>query len=444
MRETIERRAVWSWLLIPRSWWGRGALAGVVAIGAMAVLGESCRAMWRGTEPDLAGREPDIRVRVLRGVDSVELGGPGVLIVGRAGDRKRDVLVTPVVIRNGTAGLEAVGAEGERVRAPVGTRLEATPVTRPGRTKTVLIDQVEHAGRVRVLGRDDGRLDVVNVAPIETYVAGVLASELYPDWPRAAFEVQAVCARSYALHVRERALASGRGWDVETTTRDQAYAGRTGLDVAQDAVRSTRGRVLTWEGRVIRAYYSSTNGDRSASASDTWSAGSGHAFNAVPPLRASSRPIACQDSPLFRWTATRNAGSLGRRIASWGRRNSPAARTLGRIASIEVIGRNVVERPTRFAITDTSGRRAELSAEQLRLACNSSAPGLGAVPRADRLRSNDVEVTVRGREVIFEGRGFGHGVGMCQYCARGFGERGMGWREQLEIFYPGAEIERWW
>jgi stage II sporulation protein D len=47
-----------------------------------------------------------------------------------------------------------------------------------------------------------------------------------------------------------------------------------------------------------------------------------------------------------------------------------------------------------------------------------------------------------GGQVVIRGRGFGHGVGMCQYCARAMAARGDDWREMVLRFYPGARVER--
>jgi stage II sporulation protein D len=82
-----------------------------------------------------------------------------------------------------------------------------------------------------------------------------------------------------------------------------------------------------------------------------------------------------------------------------------------------------------------------LSAEQFRVACNSG-PGLPLMERNGRLPSNDVEVRIEGRTAVFAGRGFGHGVGGCQYGFEGFASRGEEWGTILARFYPGARPVR--
>jgi len=84
----------------------------------------------------------------------------------------------------------------------------------------------------------------------------------------------------------------------------------------------------------------------------------------------------------------------------------------------------------------------EVSAEDLRLACNYRAAGLDRPGDRDRVMSNDLVFMVHGDEVEIAGRGFGHGVGMCQYGANAMAGRGVSVRTMLGLFFPGAEIER--
>jgi stage II sporulation protein D len=67
-------------------------------------------------------------------------------------------------------------------------------------------------------------------------------------------------------------------------------------------------------------------------------------------------------------------------------------------------------------------------------------PMLPEITRSTRVVSSDIQIAIAGDRAIITGRGFGHGVGLCQYCAKGFAERGDDWRTMIERFYPGARI----
>jgi len=278
--------------------------------------------------------------------------------------------------------------------------------------------------------------------PIEDYLPGVVAKGLIAGWSLEAFRAQAIAARSYALHERQRRTAIGSHFDVESTTQDQAYAGATGSTRAHEAVRSTRGLVLTWRGALLRSYYSSTTGGRAASARDTWPTGRGFEFNLAAPIQASPRDDADRFSPLFRWTVERQTENLVRRFRAFGRAQNMAIRDIASLSSIRVIERNDYGRPTRYSIADSGGSTWTLSAESIRLACNFTTPGTPTVTRQLRVNSGDFEARVEGDRVVFDGRGFGHGVGMSQYGAEGKARQGVKATEILAYYYPGAVIDR--
>ena len=85
-----------------------------------------------------------------------------------------------------------------------------------------------------------------------------------------------------------------------------------------------------------------------------------------------------------------------------------------------------------------------MTAEEFRVACNWPAEGLAPVTRTGRVNSSDfqVQIDARSGQARFGGRGLGHDIGMCQWCAKGMAERGQDWRTMVSQFYPGAGVER--
>jgi stage II sporulation protein D len=272
---------------------------------------------------------------------------------------------------------------------------------------------------------------------------GVVAAELYPDWKApGVFAVQAVCARTYALHERQRSIDRGQEWDLESTEEDQAYKGGTAKPEAVRAVRETRGVVLTWNGHLLRTYYSSTCGGRVAAAADVWPTGPGYEFNLDAPIQAHHRETLCQSSPRYRWDVTRDRAAFSKQLRDWGKAKNHAIAGLGMFKSMSVEKLNADGRPSRYSIEDGAGKSFLITAELLRTACNYKAPGLPALTKDTLVRSGDVEIEVKGNNVVIHGRGFGHGVGMCQFCAKAMAERGDTWQSMVVRFYPGSKIER--
>ncbi|MEO0631901.1 MAG: hypothetical protein AAFY46_14420, partial [Planctomycetota bacterium] len=134
---------------------------------------------------------------------------------------------------------------------------------------------------------------------------------------------------------------------------------------------------------------------------------------------------------------------LARRLAAWAQANRVASLSRIRsIADIRAAEFNAAGRPVRFSIADERGQRTVLTGEQVRLAANFNAKGLPELARSARVHSNDLRFEVSRGFVRIEGRGFGHGVGMCQYCTQGMARRGDHWRTILAEFYPDYEIRR--
>ena len=104
---------------------------------------------------------------------------------------------------------------------------------------------------------------------LENYVKGVLAGEMKNDWPLEALKAQAIAARSYALANLGKRASSG--YDLKDTPEDQAYGGASAETVkTNEAVDSTTGLVLTYNTKVVPAYYSASAGGKTINASAVW------------------------------------------------------------------------------------------------------------------------------------------------------------------------------
>ncbi len=140
------------------------------------------------------------------------------------------------------------------------------PVSFVAGAAALALDGAGYRGEL-VVTRAAGGLRVVNKLPLERYLRGVVPLEMPKGWHAAAYEAQAVAARSYAL----AQINPSRPFDLVSEPSDQVYGGiwaerpETNL-----AVGATAGRVLTYGGRVITAYYHSSSGGRTAAVQDVW------------------------------------------------------------------------------------------------------------------------------------------------------------------------------
>lgn len=390
-------------------------------------------------------REPRVRVRIVADAPRVTLSAPGPLVIGPIESQRgltspRSFAPPIVVTRRGGRFLLTY----DHGRTTIAWGLPALAVRPASAGADVTVNGAAYPGALVVwpvrtkAGAVTDRLDVVNHVPMERYLPGVLEGELYGSWPIEAFVAQAIAARTYAI--AEQALHTDRHYDLASTTASQVYRGRATNPKAVEAVRRTRGRVLVYAGRIVPAYFSSCAGgvgqDATAAFPDSpWVVD-------IPPLRGRIHGWG-KSSDNYHWgPITRDRSALSRRIAAWGRANKNPVAGLGTIADARATRQSSTGRPAVFRVTDTSGHRFDLPAEWFRFACNYGG-GQGALDRSRRLKSSNVEVAVRGGRVIFSnGRGFGHGVGLCQWSARDMAQAGYRGEAIVEFFYPGARVRR--
>ncbi len=369
-----------------------------------------------GLELRIESTQPWVRIR-----DDSDRGGAVLaspLVITSLGDRWRIESASAPAIRVpvGVLTLTSVGSRGEAGEISVASGPEAAP--QPLGTTLALVPN-----------RDE--VDLVTHLPIERYLPGVLARELFGHWSIQAFRAQAVAARSFA--VCEAAHWSGRRhYDLTRGGASQAWVGLVESGRAAESARETRGVLLTWDTKVVPGYYCSCCGGLPADASDA--IGSNPA-NAIPPLAGrSDGGGCCESSPTWRWRRRLDLSGLSAGLALWARREQAVdLAEFDRLAAVEVSAVNRHGRPVRYRFEDVRGRTAELRGERARRALEAAAP-----EASDRFLSAAFEAEVASGHASFEGCGHGHGVGLCQYGAEAMGRRGVSHLEILGRYYPGS------
>ena len=245
-------------------------------------------------------------------------------------------------------------------------------------------------------------------------VAAVVASEVPPSWPAEALRAQAVAARTFAV-AQKVSQGPGARAHLGASVLDQVYKGTAHpAQAAQKAARDTGGEVLTWGAAPIAAYFSASCGGKSESAEAAFHLAPG----STPYLRGGD-----PDDDERAWTKRIPLLEI-----------SAALRKAGRIKA-EVQG-------LRIASRTGSGRARTLSLQTAGGARALAAVELRQILGYRELPSLLFEVAVEGEAAVFQGAGSGHGVGLCQWGARGRALKGEGYRAILAHYYPGAEIRR--
>ncbi len=266
-------------------------------------------------------------------------------------------------------------------------------------------------GDLEITVRDEYLL-VVNVVELEKYVAGVVSSEVNPDWHEELLRTQAVAARTYVLY--KKLENEAQPFDVYASVQDQVYTGRQKVNRAVlDAVNRTRGQVLTYEGRPIFAVYSSTTAGPTEDAVNVWA-------KDLPYLKGVACPFD-RKSPWYEWRATIPFDKIEARLKEEGY-------PIGWLATFAPYGMTTAGRVKDIRILHSRGELVLTGQEFRRI--------LGYA----KVRSTRFSIERIDRHVVFTGKGAGHGVGLCQWGAKEMAELGYPYQSILRYYYPGTEI----
>ena len=268
----------------------------------------------------------------------------------------------------------------------------------------------DYPAPLELLRNGDG-ITVVNELPLEDYLPGVLRAEAGDKYPREALRAQAIVARTYAAH--QRIITAGKPYNILATTAHQQYWGRVPpASPVWDAVRDTAGQILLWEGEIFPAFYHTESGGYTEDPRTVFAARN------MPALKPVMCPFSA-GSPHYFW-------NLDLRLADISEALRRGGVDVGQVRRIMITERTPSLRAATVSVIGTRGQTQVRGNDFRRL--------LGY----DTFKSTLFAVAIDGEMARFAGRGYGHGVGMCQAGAKVMADRGHSARQILEFYYPGT------
>lgn len=321
---------------------------------------------------------------------------------------------------------------------------------------------------------DGSNLTVVNVVPVESYLYSVVCREMSPSWEVEALKAQAVCARNFAL---------GRinyhkqyGFDVCRTVCCQAYA--TAADNSESvhrAVDETKGELLFYEDELVQAVYSSSMGKRTENVKNVW----GSSF---PYLESVENPYEDTENIYNgKWTKSLTKARATEIMAARGY-------NIGEVTEISVLERTAADSVLKLQVTGTNGSKVferescrtifseatysqrytvSVGGQSVHPTVNitdgkktvtestKAVSVLGGNGKTSLLNSGcsafdgktkkQYQATTVGGDpdaFVFSGEGWGHGVGMSQYGAKGMAVAGFTYDEILKHYYKDTHLEK--
>jgi stage II sporulation protein D len=311
--------------------------------------------------------------------------------------------------------VSGVSSGGKNKKMTFGTAsVRSGPVRVKSRDDLIQVNDRKYRGWVELRRNKAGLLLVINDLDIEKYLKGVIAAEIPHAWEFEALKAQAVAARTYALY--QKRTAGTRPYHILATVNSQVYHGVNGeRPNAVRAVRDTKGLVIDYKGELIPAFYHANCGGHTEDADELWGID-------VPYLKG----VDCECQRIV------EDGLWEKRISAFS--VADALRRLGygvgvlsdlNIHTITPAGR------VKHVAVSSGGATALISGDTLRTALGNT-----AIP------SVFFELELLGDEVVFSGRGRGHGVGLCQWGAKEMAQRGHDFKSILAHYYPGTRLSR--
>ncbi len=255
--------------------------------------------------------------------------------------------------------------------------------------------------------RDQNGLHFITELPFEKYIEGVVVSEIGKDWNVEAMKAQAVISRTYAVY--QKGLNAGKDYHITSSVLHQVYKGDNADETVGRAVKETTGEILTYEKKPVETFYHSTCTDKTELPEEVWG-------KSYPYLKS----VSCMDknSPYEHWVRRFSVAEIEKALNIKGIKGISISSftSTGRVKMLRVV---------------TESSELEVKAVDLRKLL-----GYKELP------STQFSVSITGSEVIFEGSGYGHGVGLSQWGALELANEGKNYKEILQYYYPGTILQK--
>ncbi|MGE5194197.1 MAG: SpoIID/LytB domain-containing protein, partial [Deltaproteobacteria bacterium] len=297
----------------------------------------------------------------------------------------------------------------------------------PAKSPAVWVEGHEYRGTVRLHRQGSGAVTAVNVVPLEDYIASVVDSEMPAAFPDEARKAQAIVARTYALYQKQVAEPAAIA-DLFASTRSQKYLGyqyREGgrllageSEAGRKIAAATRGKVCHYRDRIFCTYYCAVCGGSTVKGTEVFA-------DAAPPL-VSVKCDYCREARLYRWTAEISKTDMQKELAPWFREKGQNPGPLKTVSLART-------KPAAGTLPEFDVRTGRQSVRISGIELRQLLVGRGLYsPR----------FTIEDKGTLFEiaGSGHGHGVGLCQWGARGQALEGRTCEQILKYYYPGATI----
>jgi stage II sporulation protein D len=308
--------------------------------------------------------------------------------------------------------------------------------------KEIRISSKENSNRIIFKGKayrgsikiraNNGQLVFVNSLSLEDYLKGVIPLEMPAGKGNENYEALkafAICARTYSINKMDE---NKQSFDVYLDTRDQVYGGlNSEKEITNKAVDETRGEILSFNGKPAITFYSASCGGHTEDVKNVFNTTGDLPY--LGGVKDGDEPY-CSITPGFNWEETYAEDQFISRLKNAGLINGSDFN----LESIEVASRFESGRVNELRITlSSNGDDKEVS-----IFGNNIRGVIRTSNNKGILRSTMFDISFEDGTVTIKGKGYGHGVGLCQWGCIDLSHEGWNYRSILNHYFPGTKIER--
>lgn len=338
--------------------------------------------------------------------------------------------------------------------------LDADKITISSAGGFLTINNKRYRGQLELVP-NNGKITVVNYLDIEEYLYGVVPLEMATGWHPEALKTQAICARTYAIKNLGKYMS--QGFDVYNTTMSQVYGG---VSVEKDdctaAVDDTRGMVITYNGKLIDAVYSSASSNHHTFSNiDVWGSNTPYLVGVEDTYQHLVKPDSSAWEKTF--TLSELESILEQKKINIGELKDLVIDSVspeGAVTELRFVGTNGSHtvkkdsartflnlRSQGYTISKEGGETpvSVLSAKGVSTANDIIAVGkdgkLGTLNYILNNSGKNFRLEQSGfKSVTLKGSGYGHGLGMSQWGAYGMAKAGFSYEDIIKHYYQGVEL----
>ena len=285
----------------------------------------------------------------------------------------------------------------------------------------------KYAGCELAINIKHQQINIINKLPLELYLARVLAIEMEPThFTLEAMKAQAVVARTWALKNMRR--HKKHGYNFCDSSHCQVYPGEDFVSKrCEQAIKMTIGQVITYKGHLAEAFYHSTCGGNTVFIEDVWDTPSLNYLIRTEDVWKPGNLTYCAASPFANWQIELSLYEVEKILKQY-----------------KIIKANSKLKDIKLDFMNKSGQNKRLllvlDKQKIKIAAMKFRNIINKKMVKNKILSNFFQIEVIAGKILIKGRGLGHGVGMCQWGARGMAQHGFQYREIIEHYFKGTSI----